>query len=111
MSYIDQGVFQAVERRLLQNREARERRGALPQDFECLAGEVFFGNIKPEEFEALPLKGKRKGGPARMIRIVSELVKGNTVVSTPSYETLYGDKDSIGVFVHTYELEVLGIKY
>jgi len=111
VSYIDQSVFQELERRLLRNRKAREKRGALPQDFECLTGEVFFGNLKPVEFETLPLKCKRKGGPARITRVISEIRNSHNVVFVPTYEKLYGDKESIAVYVYTYELDILGIKY
>ncbi|MCC7500607.1 hypothetical protein IT396_02285 [Candidatus Nomurabacteria bacterium] len=97
---------------MLQNKEARLKRGALNQDFERKEGEVFYGNLAQREFDALPLRTKRKGGPARLNRILSGKNKqGDNYVFVPTYEELYRDKESFSVFVHTYELDMLSIEY
>ncbi|MSR70785.1 hypothetical protein EXS62_01980 [Candidatus Kaiserbacteria bacterium] len=111
MSYIDQSVFDSIRTRLSFNQQVRFKRGALTQDFDRQQGEVFFGNLKQAEFEALPLRSKRKGGPARITRILSETVKGVTRVFVPTYEELYKEKDYFEVYVHTAELHDLGIEY
>lgn len=111
MSYTNRSVFKAIESRLRTNEEARLKRGALVQDFECLPGEVFYGNLKQADFDALPLRTKRKAGPAYATRIFSETRENTNCVFTASYEKLYGDKESFAVFVHTYELDMLGIQY
>ena len=103
MSLIDRSVFKRIEERLMLNQEVRRTRGGLLQNLEAggrLPGEVFYGNLKQAEFDALPLKCKRKGGPARTSGVFSK-----------TYEELYKDKESFAVFLHTYELDMLGIKY
>ena len=114
MSYVDQEILAPIRARLLQNKVSRAHWGALNQDFDCLPGEVFFGNLSSAEFAALPLRGKRKGGPAYTTRVFSEpapKAKDMSQVFSRTYDDLYNDKDSCGVFVHTYELEMLGIEY
>ncbi|MEK7613086.1 MAG: hypothetical protein AAB449_03015 [Patescibacteria group bacterium] len=94
---------QHIEQVLRRNNEMRMRRGALFQDFSDNGrgpGEIFYANMKKEEFEALPLRCKRDGGPARLLSIFGEL-----------YSERYKDKESIAVYLHTYELDVLGIEY
>jgi hypothetical protein len=120
LSYIDQAVLAPIRARLSYNRIARQKYGALIQDRECLPGEAFYGNLGPAEFEALPLRTKRKGGPAKVSRLLSKVVESPDLpdskkmglrVFVGSYEELYGDKESFGVFVHSYELDMLGIGY
>ncbi len=100
MSYIELHVFKSIEARLLSNRDRRLSRGPLSQDFDCVPGEVFYANLKQEEFDSLPLKCKRKGGPARTTGVFSQ-----------TFEALYKDRESFAVFLHTFELDLLGIKY
>ena len=114
MSYADHSVFEPVAAKLRLNKEARLKRGALVQDFPSegrMPGEVFYGNLDEAGFEALPLKSKRKGEPARATRIFSEQRHNVNRVFTETYENLYGDKTFFAVYVHTYELDILGIEY
>jgi hypothetical protein len=114
VSYVDHLLLAPVRARLSINRELRQKYGALNQDFDCQKGEIFFGNLSPEEFAALPLKTKRLGGPAYCVRLFSEkaeLAKDMSRVFRQTYEQLYQDKESKSVFVHTYELDILGIEY
>jgi hypothetical protein len=111
LSYSNQEVLAPIRARFLQNKQARRRLGALIQDRDCHASEVFFGNLKLAEFEALPLKTKRKGGPARCVRFISRIEGNETRVEVKTYEQLYQDRESFEVFVHTYELDMLGIEY
>jgi hypothetical protein len=99
---------------MLQNKILRNKYGVLLQDRECQTGEVFYGNLKAAEFEALPLKTKRQGALAYVVRLFSEpapAAKDMCRVFRLTYEQTYGDKESVGVFVHTYELDMLGIEY
>lgn len=114
MSYVDYEIFAPIRARLLQNKLARARYGALNQDFDAMKGEVFFGNLTAAEFESLPLKTKRKDRPAYSVRLFSEKAeraKDMSRVFSRTYEELYADRESFGVFVHTYELGMLGIEY
>jgi hypothetical protein len=102
-----------IRARLLQNKAMRLKYGALLQDFECAEGEVFYGNLKPDEFDALILRSKRKGAPAYCVRFFLEKVPEahSSKVLRHTYKELYGDGESFGVFLHMYELDRLGLKY
>jgi hypothetical protein len=110
MSYSSDDVFKSVRSQLLFNKECREKRG-LPQDRDGVEGEVFLGNYKKADFDALPLRTKRKGGPARLMRLVIDKVGGFPRVHHPTYAELYKDHESFAVFVHSFELDVFGIEY
>jgi hypothetical protein len=113
VSYIDQVVLAPIRARLLQNKVMRQKYGALLQDLECKEGEVFYGNLKPHEFDALPLSSKRKGAQAYVVRLFLEKVPdaNSTKVIRRTFEELYGDKESVGVFLRVFELDGLGLMY
>jgi hypothetical protein len=86
---------------LEKNHEVRKLRGTLSQDYTGrLPDEIFYANLTEQEYEALPLKCKRKGDLARTTGVLSK-----------TYAEAYGDKESFAVYLHTYELEMLGIRY
>jgi hypothetical protein len=111
VNYVNQAIFESVRQKLRSNKEARIKRGALTQDFECLRGEVFYGNLTQAEFDALPLTCKRKGDLAHLAKITSKKMHNVNRVFIETYEERYGDRESFAVFVHTYELTALGIEY
>lgn len=107
MSYINQDFFLSIQTRLEANAQVRFKRGALAQDFAsvgCMPGEIFYGNLKSSEFAALPLRTKRKGGPATTTGAINK-----------TFESIFSKqedaKEYAAVFVQTYELDILGISY
>ena len=117
MSYIEPDVLAPIRARLLNNRMMREYHGALLQDFESggrQQGEVFYGNLTPDEFMALPLRTKRKGGLAHTVRPFSRpaaKARGMSEVYRLTFADAYGDAKSHSVFVNSAELDLLGIEY
>jgi hypothetical protein len=99
----ENNIFREVRAKLRRRHERLEERGWSFSDFidnGRRKEEIFFGNLTPAEFDALPLKSKRNGGPARVLNVYGKL-----------YSEAYKDKESIGVYVQTKELDALGIKY
>jgi len=116
LSYVDQTFFLSIQTRLWAHAELRHKRGGLPQDFAsggCMPGEIFLGNLNPAEFEALPLRTKRKGGPAYTTAIFG---KSYEDIFKQKFEHASEDKRNEGksytvVFVQKSELNILGISY
>ena len=109
-------VLAPIRAQLQDMRAARIRHGALVQDFPsqgCRESETFYGNLTQAQYDDLPLRTKRVGGPACAVRLLFEEDKKNKVylVRVGMYETLYGDKTRFAVYVSKVELDELDIGY
>jgi hypothetical protein len=91
---------QAIKRNFEMRLQVKEKRGGDYNEFhpERVGGEVFYRNMREEEFAALALTTKRRGTVAY-------------TAAGESYETKFKDRETRPVFVNTFELKQLKIRY
>jgi hypothetical protein len=90
----------AIRRNFQIRMQVEEKRGGDYNTFhpERVGGEIFYGNLREQEYAALKLATKRRG-------VVAYTAAGK------KYEHEYNDRETFPVFVHTFELTQLRIKY
>ena len=90
----------AIRRNFQIRMQIKEKRGGDHNEYhpERVGGEVFYRNMREAEFAELALTTKRRGAIAY-------------TSAGESYEKKFKDRETFPVFVNTFELKQLKIKY